>query len=92
MNTLRSFTRTYSSLQRAAAKRTTTLYPSFSSTVATNDAPQKLTEQEVAASVRLLTYQGTPFPWVVVSGEINWLLVVKNNSSRDRTNKSCFIL
>lgn len=64
MNTLRPFTRTSSFLQRAATKRTTTLYRSFSSTVAANDAPSKLTEQEVAASVRLLTYQGTPFPWV----------------------------
>ena len=77
MNTLRPFTRTSSFLQRAATKRTTTLYRSFSSTVAANDAPSKLTEQEVAASVRLLTYQGTPFPWVAVSGEINWLLVVE---------------
>ena len=76
MNTLISFTRSTSSLQRAAAKRTTTSYRSFSSTLATHDAPQKLTGEEVAASVRLLTYQGTPFPWVAVSNEINWSMVV----------------
>jgi len=66
MNTLISFTRSTSSLQRAAAKKSTTSYRFLSSTVATNDAPQKLTDQEVAASVRLLTYQGTPFPWVPI--------------------------
>ena len=72
MNTLSSIAWSTSLLRRAAAKRTSTsLYQSFSSTVVANSAPQKLTEQEVAASVRLLTYQGTPFPWVAVSDELN---------------------
>ena len=66
MNALTSFARTSSLLQRAAAKRTT-LHRSFSSTVAKSEAPQKLSKDEVAASVRLLTYQGTPFSWVAVS-------------------------
>ena len=68
MNALTPFVRPTMFLQRAAAKRTTTRasYRFFSSTIATNDTSQKLTEKEVAASVRLLTYQGTPFPWVAV--------------------------
>lgn len=57
------------------------MHPSFSSTAATNEAPEKLTEQEVAASVRLLTYQGTPFPWVAVSGEINISMSVEETAA-----------
>jgi len=67
MNTLKSFTRSVSSLQRAATKITTASCRSFSSTLSTHDAPQKFTNDEVAASVRLLTYQGTPFPWVATN-------------------------
>jgi hypothetical protein len=70
MNILKSFARSVSSLQRIATKTTTTSCRSFSSTLSTHDAPQKFTTDEVAASVRLLTYQGTPFPWVAVSNEI----------------------
>ena len=71
MSALTSFARSTSRWQRAAAKRTT-LHRSFSSTLAKSEAPQKLSKDEVAASVRLLTYQGTPFPWVAVS--FVWLL------------------
>ncbi|VEU39055.1 unnamed protein product [Pseudo-nitzschia multistriata] len=28
------------------------------------DGPKKFGDEEVAASVRLITYQGTPFPWI----------------------------
>lgn len=69
MNTLTSLGRSTSALQRAASQRKpTSLIRSFSPT-ATSNAPEKLTEDEVAASVRLLTYQGTPFPWVAVSDD-----------------------
>ena len=76
MNAAASFARTASLVQRAAAKRTTTplLVRSFSSK---NEGPQKLTKDEVAASVRLLTYQGTPFPWVAVSFWINYWSRIK---------------
>ena len=62
-----SLSRLNSSSQSASAKRVLSPCRAFSSTRSTNDVPQKLTDQEVAASVRLLTYQGTPFPWVAVS-------------------------
>jgi hypothetical protein len=71
MNTHVFLTRSTPCLHRAAAKKTIAWCRSFSSTVAVKDTPEKLTDQEVAASVRLLTYQGTPFPWVAVSDEIN---------------------
>mmetsp|Transcript_17972 Transcript_17972/g.44750 ORF Transcript_17972/g.44750 Transcript_17972/m.44750 type:complete len:159 (-) Transcript_17972:76-552(-) len=65
MSTLTSIARSTSVLQRAVSQRkSTSLIRSFSPTAASFNAPQKLTVGEVAASVRLLTYQGTPFPWV----------------------------
>mmetsp|Transcript_16916 Transcript_16916/g.34913 ORF Transcript_16916/g.34913 Transcript_16916/m.34913 type:complete len:159 (+) Transcript_16916:121-597(+) len=65
MNKLISLARSTSVLRRAVSQRKpTSLIRSFSPTTATCNAPQKFTEEEVAASVRLLTYQGTPFPWV----------------------------
>ena len=70
MNKLISLARSTSVLQRAVSQRKpTSLIRSFSPTTATCNAPQKFTEEEVAASVRLLTYQGTPFPWVAVSDD-----------------------
>ncbi len=70
MSTLTSIARSTSVLQRAVSQRkSTSLIRSFSPTAASFNAPQKLTVGEVAASVRLLTYQGTPFPWVTVSDD-----------------------
>ena len=40
---------------------------SSSTTTDTNNKPEKLSEEAVKASLRLLSYQGTPFPWVEVS-------------------------
>jgi 4a-hydroxytetrahydrobiopterin dehydratase len=71
MNILTAFSRSSSSLKRTAAKKTSTSYRSFSSISATDNVPQKLTGQEVAASVRLLTYQGTPFPWVATKENLS---------------------
>mmetsp|Transcript_1783 Transcript_1783/g.3896 ORF Transcript_1783/g.3896 Transcript_1783/m.3896 type:complete len:156 (+) Transcript_1783:189-656(+) len=45
-------------LRALSAARTTSTVRCFS------DEPQKLGDDAIAASVRLLTYQGTPFPWV----------------------------
>lgn len=49
----------------AALTQTTTLR--WSSTETNASSGEKLSDEAVAASVRLLTYQGTPFPWIAVS-------------------------
>jgi len=53
----------------ATTASTTTFSQSLSSsssstTTDTNNKPEKLSEEAVKASLRLLSYQGTPFPWV----------------------------
>lgn len=53
----------------ATTASTTTFSQSLSSstTTDTNNKPEKLSDDAVKASLRLLSYQGTPFPWVEVS-------------------------
>jgi len=50
----------------ATTASTTTFSQSLSSstTTDTNNKPEKLSDDAVKASLRLLSYQGTPFPWV----------------------------
>mmetsp|Transcript_10537 Transcript_10537/g.24633 ORF Transcript_10537/g.24633 Transcript_10537/m.24633 type:complete len:167 (-) Transcript_10537:140-640(-) len=76
ISNLMLFARSRASFQRirfgetVVAKTTMTTHRSFLSTPPACSAPQKLTGEEVAASVRLLTYQGTPFPWVTTKENI----------------------
>jgi hypothetical protein len=60
----------YSAGARISTKTTTataltTTFRYFSSN--NDNKPKKLSEDEIKASLRLLSYQGTPFPWAAVS-------------------------
>ena len=68
----------YSAGARISTKTTATTALTTTSTTATttfrsfssnndNNKPKKLSEDEIKASLRLLSYQGTPFPWAAVS-------------------------
>lgn len=58
-----------------------------SSSTSRTSSPLKLTKDEVEASLRLIGYQGTPFPWlqvsmytfIVVSGRIGMEIFVSQN-------------
>ena len=57
---------TATALTTASTTTATTTFRSFSSNN-DNNKPKKLSEDEIKASLRLLSYQGTPFPWAAVS-------------------------
>ena len=56
---------TATALTTASTTTATTTFRSFSSN--NDNKPKKLSEDEIKASLRLLSYQGTPFPWAAVS-------------------------
>ena len=59
-------TTTATAVTTTSTTTATTTIRSFSSNN-DNKKPKKLSEDEIKASLRLLSYQGTPFPWAAVS-------------------------
>ena len=96
ISNLMPFARSRASFQRirfgetVVAKTTMTTHRSFLSTPSACSAPQKLTGEEVAASVRLLTYQGTPFPWVTVSKRNESINFERSNTNSKNQTKHFF--
>lgn len=58
-------TKTTATALTTTSTTATTTFRSFSSN--NDNKPKKLSEDEIKASLRLLSYQGTPFPWAAVS-------------------------